>query len=165
VAKRGVLRGLIDRLSFRSRTPIVVPAETEVDEWQPPGQAKTVTEMPASAPAAAKGTITVTSAEDYVATLDRRFVPSAAKGIDAVFQWELTGEGGQTFHAVVRDGGITVLRGAHDKPTVTLEMGASDYVKVINGELDGMKAFASGKGKVKGSIAVAMKMKSLFPAA
>jgi phenylpropionate dioxygenase-like ring-hydroxylating dioxygenase large terminal subunit/putative sterol carrier protein len=167
VAKRGVLRSLIDRFSFRSRTPIVVPAVREsedADDWQPSAkvEAKPVAEPP---PLAAEGTITVTCAEDYYATLARRFVPSAAKGVDAVFQWELTGEGGQTFHAIVRDGAIAVHRGAHDKPTVTLEMGAGDYVKVINGELDGMKAFTSGKGKVKGSVMVAMKMKSLFPAA
>jgi putative sterol carrier protein len=66
---------------------------------------------------------------------------------------------------VVREGGIVVQRGAHEKPTVTLEMGAGDYVKVINGELDGMRAFTSGKGKVKGSVTVAMKMRTLFPAA
>lgn len=172
VGKRGVLRSLIDRLGFGSRTPIVVTtrqgaAEVEED-WQPPGtppsqpEAKPVSEAKSGS---TSSTITVTSAEDYYVTLERRFVASAAKGVDAVFQWELTGEGGQTFHAVVRDGAIAVERGAHAKPTVTLEMGADDYVKVINGELDGMRAFTSGKGKVKGSVTVAMKMRTLFPAA
>ncbi|MFV8754668.1 Rieske 2Fe-2S domain-containing protein [Nannocystaceae bacterium ST9] len=186
VGKRGVLRSLIERLGFGSRPAITVPAPApvvapkptldELDDWQPPAaktsEPTTVAPEPAPAPASAAeppsagetGPITVKCAEDYYATLARRFVPEAAKGIDAVFQWELTGEGGQTFHALVRDGTIDVRRGAHEQPTVTLEMGADDYVKVINGELDGMRAFTSGKGKIKGSVMVAMKMRTLFPA-
>lgn len=31
----------------------------------------------------------VASAEEYLETLERRFVPAAAKGVDAVFQWDL----------------------------------------------------------------------------
>ncbi len=170
VGKRGGLRGLIERLGFGSRSPIVVPSPTrtsaadELDDWQPPAHGATPASKPEAAPVQPGSTLEVRSAEDYFATLERRFVPAAAKGVDAVFQWELTGEGGQTFHALVRDKTIQVERGAHAKPTVTLEMGAADYVKVINGELDGMRAFTSGKGKVKGSVTVAMKMRTLFPA-
>lgn len=40
---------------------------------------------------------------------------------------------------------------------------ADDYVKVVNGELDGMRVFASGRGRVEGSLAAAMSMRSLFP--
>ncbi len=167
VGKRGVLRSLIERLGFGSPTPTRSSAPaSEIDDWEPPANSQPVPKLePAPANKPGASTITVTSAEDYYATLERRFVPAAAKGVDAVFQWELTGAGGQTFHAVVRNGTIAVERGSHPKPTVTLEMGADDYVKVINGELDGMRAFTSGKGKVKGSVTVAMKMRTLFPAA
>jgi phenylpropionate dioxygenase-like ring-hydroxylating dioxygenase large terminal subunit/putative sterol carrier protein len=105
----------------------------------------------------------ITSVEDYFATLERRFVPSAARGVDAVFQWELAGEGGGVFHAHVRDEHIEVQRGAHERASVRLLMPADDYVRMINGELDGMKAFTVGRGKVKGDITLAMKMRSLFP--
>lgn len=175
VVKRGVLRSLMAKLGFGASSPTSASATSsaahvdELDaEWKAPSREAAMAGKPAPTAAAndpspASG-LQVESAEDYFTTLPQRFVAKAAKGVDAVFQWELTGDGGQVFHAIVRDQAMTLQRGPHDKPTVTLEMGASDYVKVIKGELDGMKAFASGKGKVKGSIGVAMKMKSIFPA-
>jgi phenylpropionate dioxygenase-like ring-hydroxylating dioxygenase large terminal subunit/putative sterol carrier protein len=106
----------------------------------------------------------ITSVDEYVDTLPQRFVASAAGGVDAVFQWELSGAGARTFHAIVRDGALTIVEGAHADPTTTLAISAADYVQVVNGDLDGMKVFATGRGKVKGNIKAAMKMRDLFPA-
>ena len=55
--------------------------------------------------------------------------------------------------------------GAHNDPTVVLAMDGEDYVRVVNGELNGMRVFASGRGKIRGSVSAAMKMRTLFPAA
>jgi nitrite reductase/ring-hydroxylating ferredoxin subunit/putative sterol carrier protein len=116
-----------------------------------------------SAPKPATSGPRVASAQEYYETLPQRFVASAAKGVDAVYQWELGGAEARTFHAVVRDGQIAVHDGPHPRPTAALVMDAGTYVKVVNGDLDGMKAFTSGKGKVKGSVRAAMKMRNLFP--
>jgi nitrite reductase/ring-hydroxylating ferredoxin subunit/putative sterol carrier protein len=118
----------------------------------------------AASPTAGTG-VRVANAQEYFETLAQRFVPAAAKGVDAVYQWELGGAAGRTFHAIVRDGQLVVHDGAHPKPTVALAMDADDYVKVVNGDMDGMRAFTSGRGKVKGSVRAAMKMRDLFPAA
>ncbi len=107
---------------------------------------------------------TVASVDEYFETLEQRFVPAAAAGVDAVFQWELAGDQGRTFHARVQGGTITVHEGGHEKPTVVLAMDGGDYVRVVNGELNGMRVFASGRGKIRGSISAAMKMRTLFPA-
>jgi len=122
----------------------------------------------ASAPGAvaetsAPGKAKIASVDEYFTTLEQRFVPSAAKGVDAVFQWELAGDGGGTFHAHVHDGRVEVKRGAHEGAAVCLAMSADDYVRIVNGELDGVAAFTSGRSKVKGSLTLAMKMRSLFP--
>ncbi len=116
----------------------------------------------AAAPTTTASTVRrVASADEYFETLPERFVPSAARGVDAVFQWEL-GEG--VFHARVHDGKLELSRGAHDRPTVALVMAPDDYIKVVNGDIDGTWAFTSGLGKVKGSLSAAMKMRTLFPA-
>ncbi len=114
--------------------------------------------------AIAKATRPVRSASEYFESLPERFTSSAASGVDAVFQWELGGEGGRVFHAHVKGGALSVQPGPHAKPNVTLVMPADDYVRVVNGEIDGMRAFTSGRGKVRGSIPLAMKMRTLFPA-
>lgn len=105
----------------------------------------------------------VTSAQEYFDRLDERFQASGAKGVNAVFQFELGGDNGGTWHAVVADGTMELHSGAHDSPTTTIKMKADDYVKMTNGDLNGQMAYMTGKMKIAGSIPMAMKMKSIFP--
>jgi len=107
----------------------------------------------------------ITSVAEYFATLEQRFVPSATRGLDVVFQWEIAGDDGGTYHAVVKDGTMRLEQGRHPQPTVTVAMPAGDYVRLVNGELDGTRAFTTGSGKVSGKLRMAMKMRSIFPQA
>jgi putative sterol carrier protein len=107
----------------------------------------------------------IPSAQAYFETLDQRFVADAAKGLKAVFQFELAGDNGGTWHIVVDDGKMTWAKGAHASPGITIKMAAEDYVKMINGKLNGQMAFMTGKMKIAGQIPLAMKMQSLFPVA
>lgn len=106
----------------------------------------------------------VTSVADYFDTLHERFAPSASKGVDAVFEWEITGDEGGTWHAIVKEQKMELRTGEHDKPTLRLVVRAEDYVPLVNGKLNSAKLFTSGKAKVKGNIRMAMKMKGIFPA-
>ncbi|MFO0686582.1 MAG: Rieske 2Fe-2S domain-containing protein [Sandaracinus sp.] len=130
------------------------PASVEAERSSP---------RPASTPAPTASR-PVRDAAEYFDTLAERFVPSAARGVDAVFQWELGGEGGRTFHARVHEGALEIVPGAHPAPNVALVIDARSYVRVVNGELDGTRAFTTGGGKVRGSLPLAMKMRALFPA-
>ena len=46
--------------------------------------------------------------------------PAKLANLDAVFQFELTGDNGGTFHARVADGKAEVVEAAHDNPNVTI---------------------------------------------
>jgi putative sterol carrier protein len=46
---------------------------------------------------------------------------------------------------------------------VTIEMATDDYLLMINGELNGARAFSTGRGKLRGPVRLAMKMQRLFP--
>ena len=105
----------------------------------------------------------VSSVQEYFATLGERFVADASAGVQCVFQYELSGETGGTWHVVVDDGSFEVIEGAHESPTTTLKMKDADYVKMVNGALAGPMAFMTGKLRVKGSIPIARKMESIFP--
>jgi putative sterol carrier protein len=107
---------------------------------------------------------TVSSAKEYFDTLSQRFVASAAKGVNAIFQFELSGEGGGTYHVIVRDGAMQVGEGAApEAPSTTLKMEAKNYVKMVNGELNGMMAVMKGQLKVTGNVMLAQKMQAMFP--
>src|SRR5690242_16874574 len=101
---------------------------------------------------------TVTSVKNYFDTLNDRFVASASKGVSAVFQYELSGDGGGTYHVTVNDGTMTWTEGASATPTATIKMSAEDYIKMVNGQLSGTMAFMRGKMKVTGNVMVAQKM-------
>jgi len=87
---------------------------------------------------------------------------SAAAGMDNVIQYDLTGDGAASYHCKISDGSCAVSEGVHESPDMTVNMEASDFVSMIDGELDGMAAFMSGKLKVSGDMGLAMKMQNLF---
>ena len=91
-----------------------------------------------------------------------RLNTTAADGLDAVIQYDLTGDDACTYHCAIKEGAATVTEGSHGTPTMTVTMAASDFVDLLGGKLDGMSAFMSGKLKVGGDMSLAMKMQSLF---
>ena len=91
----------------------------------------------------------VASVEEYFNTLDKRFQVKGAKGVTAVFQFELGAEG--TWHVDVKNEGMTVVKGAHTAPTTTIKMSGPDFIKMSNGELNGQLAYMSGKMKIAGN--------------
>lgn len=109
--------------------------------------------------------IMVNSVREYFDTLPNRFQPSAAKGVTATFQFELTGDEGGTFHVDVNDGSMTVTEGPSPAPSATIKMKGEDYVKMVNGKLNGAMAFMKGQMKVTGNVMLAQKMQNIFPPA
>jgi putative sterol carrier protein len=109
--------------------------------------------------------IQVSSVKEYFDTLPQRFVASAAKGINAIFQFELAGDGGGTYHVTVNDGTFAVAEGAAPSPSATLKITADNYVKMVNGQLNGAMAFMKGLLKVTGNVLLAQKMQAIFPPA
>ena len=105
----------------------------------------------------------ISSCQEYFDTLEDRFVPSASEGIDAIYQFELLGDGGGTWHVVVKDGAIEVGEGSHPTPSSTVTAGAGDYVKIANDEMNGLRAVMTRKMLIGGNLVLARKMQAMFP--
>ena len=82
-----------------------------------------------------------------------------------MFQMEISGDDGATFHVVVDDGAMKVVQGPSTSPSATIKMKSDDYVKMVNGKLSGTMAFMKGQLKVTGNVVLAQKMQSIFPPA
>lgn len=108
---------------------------------------------------------TSTAVKQVFEAMPQNFNPDAAQGMDAVIQYDLSGEGAAQYHATIKDGTCTIAEGTHDSPTMTLKMAAPDFVDMIQGKLDGMSAFMSGKLRIEGDMGIAMKMQNLFRSA
>ncbi len=90
------------------------------------------------------------------------FNKDAAKGLNAVYQFNLAGEGGGEWNVEIKDQQCKVSQGSHPSPNVTISMSAADYLDMINGKLNGQMAFMTGRLKISGDIGLALKLQSLF---
>ncbi|QJQ96232.1 MULTISPECIES: SCP2 sterol-binding domain-containing protein [Halomonadaceae] len=100
-------------------------------------------------------------ANPIIDKLQNRFDADAAKGMDEVFQFIFTDA--DNYYLVVKDGILNVQEGEHDDPSVTLSMTTDTLKGVMNGEINGMTAFMTGKLKATGNVMLATKLTSLFP--
>ena len=91
------------------------------------------------------------------------FNPSAAEGLDAVIQYDITGDGGGGWYVTIKDGGCLVGEGTHGSPTVTLTMSTKAWLAIVNKETSGMSAFMSGRLQVGGDMMLAQRIEQLFP--
>jgi len=90
------------------------------------------------------------------------FQAEKAAGVDVVFQFVLSGGGGGTWHVKVQGGKCEAAEGPHEKPTTTIRMAGEDFVKLIRGELNSMKAYTTGKLKIEGDLMKSQLIEKLF---
>jgi putative sterol carrier protein len=91
------------------------------------------------------------------------FNKDAAKGLDAVFQFDLSGDGGGKWNVTVKNETCDVKEGAHASPNVTISMAAQDYLDMTTGKANPQMLFMSGKLRIAGDLGLAMRMQSVFP--
>ena len=105
----------------------------------------------------------ITSVKDIFDKMPGVFDADAAQGLNAVFQFEITGDGGGNWTIIVKDGACEIAEGSHDEPTVTLTMSDETWLGMINKEVNGMQAFMGGQLKATGDIMLAQRIEQLFP--
>ncbi len=91
-----------------------------------------------------------------------RFNKDAAKGLNAIYQFDLSGDGGGKWHVIIKDQTCEVKEGAAASPNITISMTAQDYLDMLSGKLNGQMAFMSGKLRIAGDMGLALRMQSLF---
>jgi putative sterol carrier protein len=102
------------------------------------------------------------TAQEFFDGLESRFHADRAAGLECVYQFDITGDGGGSWHADIGGGGCTVTPGVAASPDITISCGASDWMRIIEGQLNPQMAFMTGKLKVKGDMGLALRLQSLF---
>ncbi len=90
------------------------------------------------------------------------FQPDQAAGVDVVFQFDISGSKGGSWHVQIKEGTCQVTKGGHDSPTTTIQMADDDFVRMISGELNAMSAYTSGKIKIGGDLMKSQLIEKLF---
>jgi multimeric flavodoxin WrbA/putative sterol carrier protein len=86
----------------------------------------------------------------------------AAAGIEATYQFEVSGDENFTAHLVVADQKADFREGSADNPGVVIKTPADVWLAVSRGEMDGQAAFMGGKYTTEGDFGLLMKLGQLF---
>jgi putative sterol carrier protein len=84
--------------------------------------------------------------------IPKAFQADKAAGLNVVFQFDISGDMGGTWHVIIKDGTCQVAEGAHASPTTTIKMADEDFVNLITGKLNAMSAFTGGKLRIEGDL-------------
>ena len=101
--------------------------------------------------------------EVFEVHMPKRFAdaPGLAAGVNAVYKFVLTGDGGGTWSVnLTREPASATEEDAEAQCTITLP--SSVFVDIVNGALSGQKAFLSGKLKVQGNVSLALKLGTIL---
>jgi uncharacterized OB-fold protein/putative sterol carrier protein len=99
---------------------------------------------------------------DMFGTLQARFQPDAAEGLDITIGYDIGGEEGGQWTATIKDGKCTVTKELVPSPSLTMIMKAKDWVELMLGKVDAMSLLTTGRAKVEGDMNLATKLAELF---
>jgi putative sterol carrier protein len=101
--------------------------------------------------------------EEIIEALPKYLVPEKAGATKAMIQFDVSGDPGGKWWAKIADGKAETGKGDAPEPaTLTVGAEASDFVKIMTGQMDGMSAFMSRKLQIKGDMGLAVKLQTLF---
>lgn len=99
---------------------------------------------------------------EIFSAMSSRFVPAKAIGVDAVIQFDLSGDNGGKYWLKIANGVCENGVGQAESPKMTLRATADDWHAVSTGQINAMQAFMTGKLKIDGDMGIAMKLQTMF---
>jgi putative sterol carrier protein len=104
------------------------------------------------------GPLRFESVADWVEFLPRGFRPETARDVDVVIQFHFDGKEPYRAHAHIAKGVLSVTDGTHDRPDLTVEAAARDWLAVIHGLADPVEWFLSGRLSVDGDMNLVVRL-------
>lgn len=91
------------------------------------------------------------------------FNPAAAEGVDAAYEFNISGDGGGTWTIHIHDGLCEVAEGrVNGTPDQRLDMDVSTWISISVGDLIGNEAFLLGKVTVEGDPTIGSRFDDFF---
>lgn len=99
---------------------------------------------------------------DFIKNMPNQIDLEKTKGIHALLQFSLSGEGGGDWGVTIDDGKVTAVPGQLAKPQLIIKASGADALRLMHGELNPVGAFMTGRVKIVGDMALAMKLFDLL---
>jgi len=88
--------------------------------------------------------------------------PDLVTRINAVYQFEIGGDGGGSWSVDLTTPGGAIASGAAPGARCTVRMTGADFLAIVNGKLNPQMAFMSGKLKIQGDMGLALKLQQIL---
>ncbi len=99
---------------------------------------------------------------EYFAELPGKVNKDKIKGMNAIYQWDITGDAGGKWHVILKDDSLLIGEGQAATPNLTLTVDGQNFMDIVTGKLKSDVAFLTGKLKIQGDITLAMKLQSII---
>ena len=99
---------------------------------------------------------------EFFSELQGKVDPTKIAGMNATYQFDISGDQGGTWHVKLADGAASVNDGPAENPSITLNATDQNWLDIVSGKLSGQTAFLTGKLKIKGDMGLAMKLQNVF---
>ncbi len=99
---------------------------------------------------------------ETIKKLQEHFHPEAAAGLNKILQLNISGDQGGTWALKIANQGCELIPGGVEKPDLTLSLADKDWLAMVEGKLNPMNAYMTGKLKAHGDIALATRIASIF---
>ena len=110
-----------------------------------------------------RGPQTAKTCAELLQMMPLGFKAPEADGLEAIYQFEISGAEDFTAHLNISAGKCSYHDGPAEKPGVIIKSPSDVWLAVSKGSLDGQQAFMNGQYQVEGDLNLLMKLRSLFP--
>jgi putative sterol carrier protein len=100
--------------------------------------------------------------ESLIAMIPKTLPGDKAKRADTLIQLNVTGSQAGQWNVAIKDGKVSVAKGTHAAPEITVTADTADILAVADGKLDPTTAFMQGKAKVQGDMSEALELVKVF---
>ena len=100
--------------------------------------------------------------QSLMTLLPQVFLPEQSRGVSAVINFNLSGDGGGAWNVTIRDQKCTTADGSSPTPDLSLAAKAKDVLDIFTGRLDPTRALLFGKLHMTGDMRLAMRLAELF---
>ncbi len=100
--------------------------------------------------------------QDLMDRLADFFLPERAAGIQAVVQFELSGEQGGKWIVRIGENSCQVAKGSAESADLIFQASAQDVLDIFYDRLEPMSAYMQGRLRLKGNMGLAYKIFGLF---
>lgn len=88
--------------------------------------------------------------------------PELVSKLNTIYQFKINGPNGGDWYVDLTKPGGEIVQGTNPEAKCTITMNDADFIAVVQGTLNTQMAFMTGKLKIQGDMALALKLQNLL---